>query len=98
MKAKMFDLKVENKELKKDLNKAFNKLLMHGQFFLGPEVEIFEKKTAEIVGKKYAVGVDSGSSALYLSLKACGIGPGDEVITTPLTWIITTHGLYSEGK
>ena len=93
----MFDLGVKNPKLKKELNLAFNKMLDHGMYFFGPELEEFEKKSAKFIGTKYAVGVASGSSALYLSLKACGIGPGDEVITTPHTWIITVNAIAECG-
>ena len=93
----MFNLKIEDEELKKDLNGAFNKLLSHGQFFFGPELQEFEEKTAKFIGTKYAIGVASGSSALYLSLKACGIKPEDEVITTPHTWIITVNAIAACG-
>ena len=94
---KIFDLKVKNNNTKKLLNSSFNKLLSHGQFFLGPEVSKFEKKVAKFLGVKYSVAVGSGSSALYLALKSCGIGKGDEVITTPLTWIITVHAIAACG-
>jgi UDP-2-acetamido-2-deoxy-ribo-hexuluronate aminotransferase len=97
MKVRMFDLGVKNPKLKKELNLAFNKMLDHGMYFFGPELEEFEKKSAKFIGTKYAVGVASGSSALYLSLKACGIGPGDEVITTPHTWIITVNAIAECG-
>ncbi len=97
MKVKFFDLRVTDKSLRTQLNKNFNKLLTHGQFFLGPEVELIEKKISKFLGKKYAVGLDSGSSALYLCLKSMGIKPGDEVITTPLTWIITINAIAKLG-
>ena len=93
----MFDLKIRDKELRKNLNVAFNSMLSHGQFFFGPELEKFEKKTAEFIGTKYAIGVASGSSALYLALKASGVGPNDEVITTPHTWIITANAIAACG-
>ncbi|GAG34462.1 unnamed protein product, partial [marine sediment metagenome] len=89
----IFDLRVTNQELKDELMKAFETVLGHGKLFMGPEVEEFEEEVARDVGTRYAVGVSSGSSALYMALKACGIGPGDEVITTPLTWIITVNAI-----
>ena len=76
---------------------AFRKVLDHGRLFMGPEVEEFEDKIAKEIGTKFAVGVGSGSSALYMSLKACGIGPRDEVITTPLGWIITANAIAACG-
>ena len=81
MHVKFFDLKVKNRNTRNLLNNSFNKLLAHGQFFLGPEVSKFEGKVAKFLGVKHSVAVGSGSSALYLALKSCGVGKGDEVIT-----------------
>ena len=93
----MFDLRVTDQELKNELMMAFATVLGHGKLFMGPEVEEFEEMIQRDVGTRYAVGVSSGSSALYMALKVCGIGPGDEVITTPLTWIITVNAIAACG-
>ena len=93
----MFDLRVLDQSLKNDLVEAFERVLSHGILFMGPEVEELESKIAEYIGVKYAVGVSSGSSALYLALQACDIGPSDEVVTTPLTWIITANAIAACG-
>ena len=93
MKVKMFDLRVFNKDLKKKLHKSLEKILTHGKLFLGPEINQFEKKISSFTGVNYAMGVSSGSSALYLALRSSGIGQGDEVITTPLSWIITSNAI-----
>ena len=97
MKVPFLDLKVNDKVLKNNLIHRFEKILNHGQFLSGPEQIEFENIFAEEIGVKYALGVSSGSSALYLSLVANNIGPGDEVITTPYTWIITTNAIASVG-
>ena len=96
-KIRLFDLKISNKNQQRSLINAFKKVLNHGQFFLGPEVREFEKQISSYLKSKYSIGVASGSSALYLSLRACGIGNGDEVITTPLSWIITSNAISSCG-
>jgi dTDP-4-amino-4,6-dideoxygalactose transaminase len=93
----LFDLRVHDPNLREDLMEAFSRVIEHGKLFMGPEVEEFEEKIASEIGERYAVGVGSGSSALYMALKACGIGPGDEVITTPLTWIITVNAIAACG-
>jgi dTDP-4-amino-4,6-dideoxygalactose transaminase len=97
MQVPMFDLRVTDLLLKEELLEAVAGVLDHGKLFLGPEVEEFEEKIARYVGTKYALGVGSGSSALYMSLKACGIDSGDEVITTPLTWIISSNAIRACG-
>jgi len=93
----LFDLRVSDPNLQADLTEAFGRVLNHGQLFMGPEIEELEEKIANEIGTCYAVGVSSGSSALFLALKACGIGPGDEVITTPMTWIITVNAIVACG-
>jgi len=97
MKVPFLDLRVANRNLKKRLLTRVNKVLTSGKILEGNEQKIFEKKFAKEVKAKYAVGVSSGSSALFLALKAVGIGPGDEVITTPFTWIITVNAISSAG-
>ncbi|MCD4831383.1 MAG: DegT/DnrJ/EryC1/StrS family aminotransferase [Anaerohalosphaeraceae bacterium] len=64
---------------------------------LGPKMVEFEQKMAEYVGRKYAVSANSGTSALYLCLLALGVGPGDEVITTPFTFIASTNCILMAG-
>jgi dTDP-4-amino-4,6-dideoxygalactose transaminase len=91
------DLSVSDKTVRRELLDAVERVLDHGQLLLGPEVEAFEGAVAEDCGRRYCVGVGSGSDALYLSLKACGISPGDEVITTPLSWIATLNAIHLTG-
>jgi aminotransferase EvaB len=71
--------------------------LKTGAFTLGPPVEQFEKSFAKLIGTKYAVGVGSGTDALKLSLKACGVGHGDEVITAANTFIATAGAINEIG-
>jgi aminotransferase EvaB len=68
-----------------------------GDYTLGKAVAEFEEKFASLLGVKYAIGVNSGTDALFLSLKAIGIGPGDEVITTPNTFIATVGAIVASG-
>ena len=76
---------------------AIDKVLQHGRFILGPEVTEFEAAIAQQCQRKFAVGVGSGTDALFLGLKALGIQPGDEVITTSLSWIATTNAIAMTG-
>lgn len=74
-----------------------NKLIQTGDYTLGKPVQEFEQKFADVIGAKYAIGVGSGTDALFLSLKAIGIGAGDEVITTPNTFIATVGAIIASG-
>lgn len=97
MKVKFFDLKITNKLFKKNLMKKFSLFLDKGNFFIGPEVLKLEKLLAKKNNSKYCVCLSSGSSALYLALKSVGVKKGDEVITTPLSWIITSNAILECG-
>lgn len=84
----------------KDYRKIFDKIakvIESGDFTLGKALEAFEREFAALIGTKYAVGVNSGTDALFLSLKALGIGPGDEVITAPNTFIATVGAIVAAG-
>lgn len=87
------DLSVQDPTLKQELLEAVDRVLSHGRIILGPEVEQFEREIASFCQKKYSVGVNSGTDALYLALRSLDIGQGDEVITTPLSWIATTNAI-----
>ena len=97
MRVPFLDLRIKNKIDQKKLIHCMKRIFLHGKFIEGPEVMKFESKMGSYLGKKYAVGLSSGSSALYLSLKSLGIGRGDEVITTPFTWIITVNAILETG-
>lgn len=94
---KFQNLKIQSKTYKNLILNNISKVLDSGDLFLGDEVKKFEKFTSQFIQVKYASGVSSGSSALYLALRSLDIGPGDEVITTPLTWIITANAIASVG-
>jgi len=96
-KIKFLDLSLQYKSIKKEINEAIKRVLESGYFIGGEEVEKFEKEIAKFCGVKYAVGVNSGTDALFLSLKALDIGPGDEVITTPFTFIATAGVIANCG-
>lgn len=91
------DLSVKNPVIKKELLESVSNVLTHGRLVLGPEVDMFEKLISEYCGVKYTVGVNSGTDALYLALRSLDIGPGDEVITTPLSWIATVNSIVLCG-
>ncbi|MEA3493243.1 MAG: DegT/DnrJ/EryC1/StrS family aminotransferase [Candidatus Margulisiibacteriota bacterium] len=88
-----FDINRQNIALKVDLDKALSAVIEKGRFILGENVTKLEEEVAAYCGTKYAVGVASGTDALHLSLRACGICPGDEVITSPFTFVATADAI-----
>ncbi len=92
-----FDLKRQNEALKTELSAVLGKVVASGQFILGENVKALENEIAQVCGVQYGVGVASGSDALYLALLACGIEPGDEVITTPFTFFATAGSIVRAG-
>ena len=97
MKIPILDLTAQYKSIKTEIDTAITKVVESQHFILGQEVENFEKEVAAYCGIKYAVGVASGTDALILSLKALGIGEGDEVITTPFTFFATAESVSIVG-
>ena len=93
----LLDLKSQYKALKKDIDKAIQYVLERQNFVLGEEVRDLEEKVAHFCGTKYGVGVNSGTDALILTLKAFGIKENDEVITTPFTFIATAEAIVQVG-
>ena len=97
MKIKFIDLDREYNSRKKEILEAIARVLDEGNFILGAEVKEFEDSFAEYVGCRYCVGVDSGTSALMLAVKVLEIGPGDQVITVPNTFISTAYAISECG-
>jgi dTDP-4-amino-4,6-dideoxygalactose transaminase len=97
MNVPFIDLKAQHHALREELNVAIQGVLDRGDFALGEAVTRFEKEFAAFCGTRYAVGVDSGLSGLELSLRAFGIGPGDEVIVPAHTFIATAASVTFAG-
>jgi dTDP-4-amino-4,6-dideoxygalactose transaminase len=93
----MIELEAEHAEYLDELREAIDAVLRHGQFILGPEVKAFEDECAAYLGCAHAIGVNSGTDALVLALRALDIGPGDEVVTTPFTFFATAESISAVG-
>lgn len=97
MRIPLTDLKAQYNSLKDEIDAAIRNVIDGTQFILGPEVTSFEAEMAAYCQTRFAVGVASGTDALQLALLACGVKPGDEVITTPFTFIATTETIIQCG-
>jgi dTDP-4-amino-4,6-dideoxygalactose transaminase len=91
------DLTKEFAELEGEWFELVRQTGAQGSFILGPNVKAFEQEVADYIGSKYAVSVANGTDALMLSLRGLGIGPGDEVITTPYTFFATSESINMVG-
>jgi len=97
MQIPLVDLKAQYAQIKPEIDAAIQRVLDHTGFILGQEVANFEQAFAEYVDAKDAVGVASGTAALRLALQACGIQPGDEVITVAHTFFATAEAISQIG-
>ena len=97
MKVPIYNPTPEIDALWDEIQAAVQRVLKSGRFILGPEVEAFEREVAEYLGVKHAIGVNSGTDALIIALRALGVGPGDEVITTPFTFFATAEAISLVG-
>jgi len=91
------DLRQQYAVLKDEIDSVMQQVAADAQYILGPNVRAFEQEMADYCGSRYAVGVGSGTDALYLALRALNIGQGDEVITTPFTFVGTTEAICMVG-
>ena len=85
------DLKSQQALIREELEKRIATVLDHGRYIMGPEVQELEERLADHVGVKHCIGASSGTDTLLIALMALGVGPGDEVITVPYTWISTAE-------
>src|SRR6478672_9639147 len=91
------DLKAQYHSIKPEIDAAVIALLESTQFVLGDEVAAFEREFAAYSGAAHGIAVNSGTSALHLALLAAGVGPGDEVITVPFTFVATVSAICYTG-
>ena len=97
MKVPMADLQTQYRAIKCEIDSAVSAVISGCHFILGKNERELEKEIADVCGASYGIGVASGTDALILALSALGIGPGDEVITTPFTFVATTEAIVLLG-
>lgn len=97
MNVPFFDAKKQYKKIKPQILKAVQSVLASGKFVLGEQGKIFERALADYIGVKYGIGVNSGTDAIKIALRACDIGPGDEVITVSNTAVPTVSAIRETG-
>ena len=97
MRIPLLDLQAQYLTIKEDINQAIQNVLDSSVYILGPEMKTLEKEIAAFCGTKEAVAVANGTDALVLTLKAYGIGPGDEVITSPFTFFASAETVAQVG-
>jgi dTDP-4-amino-4,6-dideoxygalactose transaminase len=93
----MVDLREQYHALKEELDARLLQALEETRFILGPNVQAFEEEAAGYLGARYAIGCASGTDALHLAMLAAGLGPGEEVITSPFTFIATAEAIRYVG-
>ena len=97
MQVPFLNLAAQHAALKEEILSAVEKVLAGGHYVLGPNVAALESEIAAFCGAQFGIGVNSGSDALTLALRALEIGPGDEVITTPFTYIAPAESIHQMG-
>src|SRR5579885_1127910 len=97
MPIKFLDLAAQNEEIRRRVDAEYERMHSQTAYVGGPQVAEFEARFADYLGAGSVVGVGSGTDALRLALLAAGIGPGDEVITTPLTFVATAEAIFQTG-
>ena len=97
MNIQMVDLVTQYRKIKHEVDEAIHRVLDSGQYILGKEVGEFELTVAKYLGVRHAIGCASGTDALQVAMMALGVGPGDEIITTPFTFVATTETIVLLG-
>ena len=85
------DLKSQQARIKAKIDQRIQAVLSHGRYVMGPELNELEERLTNYVGTRHCIGASSGTDTLLIAMMALGIGPGDEVITVPFTWISTAE-------
>src|ERR687885_164741 len=89
----MLDLAEQYRTLQPEIDQVIQRVAAGGQYIMGPNVAAFERELGEFLGARYALSCASGTDALFLALRALGVGPGDEVLTSPFSFIATCEAI-----
>ena len=93
----LFDLSYNNLKIKNHILSVVERHIETSTFILGPDVKLFEEKFSQLINCNYTIGVNSGTDSLIIALKALDIGPGDEVITVPNSYVATAQAISLVG-
>ena len=96
-KIQFIDLKAQQSQIREKINERINRVLDHGKYIMGPEVQELEEVLTNYVGTQYCVSCASGTDALLMALMAYDVGPGDAIFTTPFTFIATAEAIALLG-
>ena len=97
-KIQFVDLVAQYQQIKPEIDAAMARICARGDFILGEDVKLFEQEFAAFCKAPHCVSVANGTEALQLALLACGVGPGDEVITCTHTFIATVFAIHQSGR
>tara|TARA_B100000242_G_C43055458_1_gene493965 strand:+ start:22177 stop:23277 length:1101 start_codon:yes stop_codon:yes gene_type:complete len=97
MEVKFNEISLQYLKLKEEIDDTLNQIISNSEFIGGKHVDNFEKSFADLIGTNYSVSCNNGTDALYIAMKALGVKPGDEVITTSHTWIATSEAISRAG-
>jgi len=97
MEVEFNEINLQYLKLKDEIDHTLNQIISKSEFIGGQHVDNFEKSFAELIGTNYSVSCNNGTDALYIAIKALGVKPGDEVITTSHTWIATSEAISRAG-
>src|SRR5881397_232152 len=97
MKVEFYGHVRQYRNIQKEIDANLEQVLLSGQYVMGPMLKRFEEELARYHGMKYSIGVGNGTDAIWLTLMALGIGPGDEVITHPNTFFATAEAIWIAG-
>ena len=97
-KIQFIDLEAQQSQIRERINERINRLLDHGKYIMGPEVQELEEALEKYFGAKHCVSCTSGTDALLMGLMAYDVGPGGAIFTTPFTFIATTEVITLFGR